>query len=460
MHQPVDQAPPRPSALRPRELAMSAAWNGRLVSRLVTTAGEHVDVVFHGTWSNGLGPDFANASLSFAGSGLRTGDIELHTRASDWVAHGHHTDPRYNNVVLHIVSIDDLPETRREDGAIVPVALLTISDDVLFAIDRRLPDAWAELGGTVCADELAAREPERIRRALHRLGDTRLANRLPAIEAAIAEDDPDAVLVRMVFDALGYSENRGPTRQLADVAILHGLLDDPRLLPALEPSPWLVGTLLGMGGFLPLAPTDAHMGGILPEDQYVIERAWASCGAAISDDMVPANAWQVTRVRPANHPVARIMQAAALLARTGGRPLEPLLDAFRAGRSPDSWARDLTTRPGHPGLGAGRATAMTASVLIPFALAYAAHTGDAELEDAARQAWTGLKHAEWTRPAKRALAQVTGGPGIRRLGERGHQGLLHLDRELCAPRRCFECPIAAEVVRDRLATDAASTTDD
>lgn len=432
---------------------MSAAWNGRLIAQMTTTTSEPVDVVFHGIWSNGFGPDFLNASIHFASSGLRTGDIEIHTRASDWVAHGHHVDPRYNNVILHIVSIDDLPETRREDGAIVPVAILTIAEDILFAIDRRLPDIWSELGGTVCADDLAKRDVDRIRRALHRLGDTRLANRLPAIEAAIAEGDANAVLVRMIFDALGYSENRGPMRQLADVVVRNGMLDHPRLRVPSEPQPWLVGTLLGMGGFLPLAPTDAHMGGILPEDQYVIERAWARSGAALAADMVPANAWQVARVRPANHPVARIMQAAALLSRTGGRPLEPLVETFRAGHSAGDWVRDLTTRPGHPGLGAGRATAMTASVLIPFALAWAAQTRDAETEDTARAAWVDLKHAEWTRPAKRALAQVTGGPRIRKLGERGHQGLLHLDRELCTPRRCFECPIAAEVVRDRLAAN-------
>lgn len=150
------------------------------------------------------------------------------------------------------------------------------------------------------------------------------------------------------------------------------------------------------------------------------------------------------------------MQAAALLSRTGGQVLEPLVNALRHGEHPVEWIRELTSRPGHPGLGAGRATAMTASVLLPVALAWAAHTDDPELEDAARRAWIGLKHVEWTRPAKRALVQVSGGPGIRGLGERGHQGLLHLDRELCTPRRCFECPIAAEVVRDRLASDPAT----
>ncbi|HEV2072935.1 MAG TPA: DUF2851 domain-containing protein, partial [Thermomicrobiales bacterium] len=85
-----------------------------------------------------------------------------------------------------------------------------------------------------------------------------------------------------------------------------------------------------------------------------------------------------------------------------------------------------------------------------FALAWAAHSEDAGLEDAASQAWVSLTHAEWTRPAKRALRQVTGGPSLRDLGERGHQGLLHLDRTLCTPGRCYECPIAAEVIRDQL----------
>jgi hypothetical protein len=37
---------------------------------------------------------------------------------------------------------------------------------------------------------------------------------------------------------------------------------------------------------------------------------------------------------------------------------------------------------------------------------------------------------------------------MRRLGARLQQGLIHLDQSLCAPRRCFECPIAAVVVRE------------
>lgn len=431
---------------------MSAAWNAGAARSLTTTDGQQVSVIFPGHWSHGFGPDFADAMLDFQHDGYQTGAIELHTRASDWVSHGHHTDERYNDVILHIVSINDLPETRRADGKIVPVAILTVADDILFTIDRNLPDIWADLGGDTCAAELCRTEPARIRTALHRLGDARLQAKAVSIEGALAESDASAVFMESVFEGFGYSSNRGPMRQLADTMLRYGIPERLHGTAYETPPPDLIGLMLGIAGFLPFSPTEAHMGGILPEDQYRIERTWLASPAAFADDIIPATAWHMGRVRPANHPVARIMQAATLLVRTGGEPLPALLEALRRGDSPVERLRELTARPGHPGLGAGRATAMAASIVLPFALAWAAQQNDPDLEDAAMRAWTGLKLVEWTRPGKRAMRQVSGGPAIRGLGERGHQGLLHLDRALCTPRRCYECPVAAEVVRSRRET--------
>lgn len=428
---------------------MSAAWNAGLTRSLTTADGQSVNIIFPGNWSHGFGPDFSDALLDFSVDGYCTGAVEIHTRASDWIDHGHHLDERYNTVALHIVTIDDLDVTRRADGRIVPKAILQVSDDVLFAIDRRLPGIWSELGGSVCAADLSAREPARIRTAIQRLGDVRLAAKTAAIESDLALHAPSELMLSLLFDGFGYSENRGPMRQLAATLAQYGYPEHPSIALADSPSLHLVGLMLGIGGFLPLAPADAHAGGILPEDQYIIERHWFSSPAAIADDIIPATAWHMGRVRPANHPVARIMQAATLLAKTAGSPHTVLLDAIRTEESLIDVLKDLTARTGHPGIGAGRATAMIASALIPFALAWAAHDGDTELEDRASRLWASLKLAESTRPAKRALNQVTGGPALRGLGERGHQGLLHLDRELCTPRKCFQCPIAAEVIRDQ-----------
>ena len=46
-----------------------------------------------------LGPDFTDAVVERDDGVVFCGDIEIHVRESDWRAHGHHKDPRYNGVV-------------------------------------------------------------------------------------------------------------------------------------------------------------------------------------------------------------------------------------------------------------------------------------------------------------------------------------------------------------------------
>jgi hypothetical protein len=442
---------PSVQAARPpvRELALSAVWYGGMTGSLVTTTGLAVRVVYRGNWSHGFGPDFAGAMLEIDARQVATGSVEIHLNASDWVRHGHHLDPRYNDVVLHVVSRPDLAETRREDGAIVPTVVLDVDDRQLFTIDQELPAIWSELGSEVCAPDLAAREPERLRAALLRLGDARFSQRVTRYAGDLTVEPLPDVLLRGLFDAFGYTMNREPMAELCQRFLDIG---GPARISNAQPhqrADLARALLFGLGGFLPISPTDATHAGFPPARVTNIERLWASESESDAQDRIPATAWTTARTRPANHPATRLATLANLIASTGGDPSIRLGESIRDGYDPVELVRQLCRTEVPPELGRPRAIAMVSSVVLPVFMAVASHNEDHELEDAVSRIWAELPRSEWSRPARRALAQAAGEAGVGAIGERALQGLLHLDRSLCGPRRCYECPIAAEVVADR-----------
>ena len=65
---------------------------------LSTLEGHRLEVVSPGWWNHCAGPDFQGAQLKFNGTLFR-GDVEVHLDQPCWQAHGHHQDPRYNDVL-------------------------------------------------------------------------------------------------------------------------------------------------------------------------------------------------------------------------------------------------------------------------------------------------------------------------------------------------------------------------
>jgi len=71
---------------------------------MMTEEGRPIKVVYPGRRNGGGGADFVDAVIA-GRHGLMRGDIEVHTRSSGWREHGHHLDPAYNQVVLHVGEI-------------------------------------------------------------------------------------------------------------------------------------------------------------------------------------------------------------------------------------------------------------------------------------------------------------------------------------------------------------------
>lgn len=427
---------------RIREIAVSRWWNGAdLSAPIATTDGRAVQIIYRGSWSHGLGPDFQKALVDFGDGRLVSGSIEIHLDARAWREHEHHLDHRYNDVILHIVLTHDGSETRRSDGKIVPVAVIEPDSALLAALDEVQVD-WNLVGGAVCAEDLARNEPDAIRAVLWRLGDQRLGEKVVQISARFDRELPADVLFELVLDGLGYSANREPMRHLA-AAMPVGLVDS--LLALVEPDRRYglgLGLLLGAGGFLPLAPADAEIVQLSPTDVGQIEEYWSAYGGAWHRDRLSPMSWQRVRVRPANHPLVRLGMAAALLTSSFEGFTAAIVDTVRRGDDPVTMLMKRSGYANRPGMGEGRAIAIIASGVLPFLLALAETTGDPELSERASQRWENLEAGEPNQVTKRAMKQVAGSVRVGHLGERGMQGLLHLDRHYCEPRRCMECSIA------------------
>lgn len=432
----------------PSEMAVSRAWHeGRIPDDLQTVDGRAVRIIHRGSWSHGLGPDFRDAMIELDGRTLVSGSIEIHLHTGAWREHRHHLDRRYNDVVLHVVARHDGGETRRHDGAIVPIVQLEIPGP-WFEQDGHAATDFSRFGGAVCAADLTAHKPTEIRAILWDLGDRRLAAKAARLEARLSSSPPAAVLYHDLWDGLGYSANRQPMQTVAERLPIADVEEALASVRADQRRSLALALQFGIAGFLPLSPADADAAGIPSSAIVDIDRLWRQRGAAWHDLALPPTAWTRARVRPANHPARRLAAAAVLLhAATAGMAAD-LLGAVRRRDDLATALRDLTRLDGADTLGVDRARGLAGNVLIPFALALAEHTADVELAESASAAWERLPAAESNHVTRRAQRQVGGEARFPAAGFRGQQGLILLDQVLCAPRRCYECPIARRVLSE------------
>lgn len=109
------------------EYLVHYVWQHRIygTAPLLTQNGENIEVIDPGVHNLlNSGPDFFNAKVKIGGV-LWAGNVEVHTRSSDWYRHHHETDAAYNNVILHVVETIDA-EVETADGKRPPQVALKV----------------------------------------------------------------------------------------------------------------------------------------------------------------------------------------------------------------------------------------------------------------------------------------------------------------------------------------------
>jgi len=409
-------------------------WQHRLtVSReLLDSENRPMKVVYPGRPNSGAGADFCDAVV-YTGGLLRQGCIEVHTQSANWRAHGHHLDPAYNRVILHVaLEANGTAQTFLQNGQVVPTVILgqSVSTAQTASTQSCLYPCQSFTryhGKTALLDHLTSAGLQRF-----------------YLKAAGFHGDSPVEFAENFFqafmEALGYAQNKEPFRQLARLMPLKTLENFVRQLPTEEETALnlLHSLLLGKAGLL-FANCAARQ---LPASRLkALQHIWHASGLqpALCD-----RDWILCRVRPGNHPIRRLLALGYLILRYRARGLfGSLLVAIRSlpvSRTAASLEQLFTVNLASETalLGGERAAEIVVNVFLPAVFAWSISQGNCEAADKILDYYRHYPRLPVNSLVHHMLGQLSlSGHDIN--GACQQQGLIHIFQTMCRQGQCHAC---------------------
>lgn len=196
------------SAVPFAEAQLTALW---LLGRVPAALLAPWTLLRAGRAGRGPGPDVREVACALPTGVVLAGDVEVHLRASDWVRHGHASDPAYDGVVLHLVWDDDRPAPGTPQPLPGGGQARTLAVGPLLGFDpARLRMLLHRGPATIepCADAVATLGPAEVARRLRRAGQQRLAERTWRAARLVAERGWDSAWAELLDRALRGSAGR------------------------------------------------------------------------------------------------------------------------------------------------------------------------------------------------------------------------------------------------------------
>lgn len=284
------------------ERHLQIAWlEQKFFKNLVTPEGVPIEVISPGIWNLESGPDFLRAHFRINGRDYR-GDVEIHLQESGWYLHGHHCDPAYNRVVLHLSyrSTTQSVAINKENGqqpftCDLNQCLCLSPEEILSAIDFDFYPNRIISDKGYCADMLFQQmQEEQIQKFFQSAAYWRLEKKLNFLQTASSE--PYIQLGSGIAMALGYKHNSKAFYELFFYLLKH------RDLPWHE----LFAIALGCSGFFEERFQKKWMGS--PYYQNLLS-LWLGRKAE-ADLQINL---KLDHIRPLNHPTRRLAYLIYLL---------------------------------------------------------------------------------------------------------------------------------------------------
>ena len=412
-------------------------WKHKIfpLHELRSTDGQTVEVLNPGLANTNDGPDFIGASIKIGGT-LWAGNVEIHTRSSDWFRHHHDHDSNYSNVILHVASIIDC-QVFYPDGRAIPQLQLDVpqyvADNYAALIQRdalpRCKDVLATLPAICIHNWMTSLTLERF---------TLRATQIMERRESLNKSWEDTLFVTIARN-FGFGINGNAFEQWAQSIPMASAGKHRDSLFQIE------AIFFGQAGLL--------LDGMHDEYSLALQKEYRYLQQKFSLTPINPKAWKFLRLRPQNFPHVRIAQLASIY-HMQRLSMSSLLDAS----SPEDIAELLSTdvsdywrthytfgpqasTPSARNMSASSISLIAINSVAPMLFAYGRYKCDQDLCERAIDIWQRIK------PENNSIIRRWKEAGIACANAADSQALMQQTLHYCQSRDCLRCTFGYEYIK-------------
>lgn len=395
-----------------------------------------VEVIDPGLANSNAGPDFFNAKVRINGT-LWVGNVEIHSKASDWYRHGHDKDKVYDSVILHVAGDVD-SEVARSSGERIPQMQLSCPAEI--------EQNYEELRRTdmlpPCYDIIPKISSLTIHSWFSVLQSERFERKSEALHARLKQCNghwEDAFFITLARN-FGFGLNGDAFEKWASLIPLRAVDKHRDSLFKVE------AIFFGQAGLLEESLDDPYY--------QQLQKEFAYLKHLFQLPVMDASLWRFLRLRPGNFPHIRIAQLAYLYTRKWG-----LLSKLMAAESvtqikevlqtsvSDYWEEHYQFYNSSPRRTKNPTSSsynlLIINTVVPALYAYGRHRADDELCQRAGSLLEELSAED------NYVTRMWSGVGLNVNNAADSQALLELKKEYCDKKKCLYCRIGFEYLKRR-----------
>ena len=405
------------------------AFNGQQ-----TIEGDLLEIIHPGDFNSDSGPDFFNAKVKIGGT-LWAGNVEMHISSSDWYNHNHHTDPAFDNVILHVVVNDDQPAVNSK-GRAIP----TIRSKYPDAIEWNFLRLTGSGKWIPCQDSFTSIDTFSKRMWLENLMVERLEQKTKYVLDLVdeAQGGWEEVFYHSIARSFGLKTNALPFELLAKSIPMKVLSKHKNNLFQIE------AILFGQSGLLTNnEDSDAYVISLYKEYQYLQHK--------FNLTPIQGHLWKFLRMRPTAFPTIRIAQFAQLVHRSTAlfskvieiNDINEIINLIQVDTS-EYWETHFTfskvSKSIKKTIGKDTVSIIAINSLVPFIFAYGVSKSNSRLKDKAIELLSAIK------PESNSITKGFDNLGLKSESAYDTQAMIQLKTCYCEPKKCLYCHLGAKLL--------------